>query len=36
MEITAVIFMIIILTLIWGGFAYSLFIAMKREAKKEE
>jgi len=34
MNMTAIIFMIVILTILWGGFTYTLFTAIKREAKK--
>ena len=34
MKGTAILFMIVILTVLWGGFAYTLFTAIQREAKK--
>ena len=34
MKITTFVFMIIILALIWGGFLYSLIIALKKETQK--
>ncbi|NIR52339.1 methionine/alanine import family NSS transporter small subunit [candidate division KSB1 bacterium] len=34
MTLTAILMMILILTILWGGFAYMLRIAVKKESEK--
>ncbi|NOZ62703.1 MAG: methionine/alanine import family NSS transporter small subunit [Calditrichaeota bacterium] len=34
MEATAILMMILLIGLIWGGFAFSLTLALKKERKK--